>query len=187
MHFSRRRVIQSAAAMTAGLALPSFTEAQNSLSCGTYTAAQTEGPFFTPNSPLKSDFTADVSDGAVMTLAGRVLDRNCRPVNQALVELWHADAAGAYDNQGYRFRGHQFSGADGGFSFRTIRPGEYPGRAVHFHVKVQAPNARVLTTQLYFPDDANRASDWIYDKALDLTFSDQGGERFGLFNFVVPV
>jgi protocatechuate 3,4-dioxygenase beta subunit len=47
--------------------------------------------------------------------------------------------------------------AEGRYAFRTIMPGLYPGRTRHYHVKVQAPNRPVLTTQFYFPDEkANR-------------------------------
>jgi protocatechuate 3,4-dioxygenase beta subunit len=41
-----------------------------------------------------------------------VLTRACRPVAGALGDLWHADAAGVYDNKGFRLRGHVFT--DGG-------------------------------------------------------------------------
>ena len=40
----------------------------------------------------------------------------------ALLDLWHCDAAGVYDNDGYRLRGHQFSDAEGRFVFETIVP-----------------------------------------------------------------
>ena len=51
-----------------------------------------------------------------MTIAGYVLTQNCKPVGRALVELWHADQTGTYDNSGFNLRGHQFTDAeaDGG-------------------------------------------------------------------------
>ena len=42
---------------------------------------------------------------------------DCQPVANAVIELWHADAQGRYDNQGYRMRGHQLTDAMGRFSF----------------------------------------------------------------------
>jgi protocatechuate 3,4-dioxygenase beta subunit len=129
------------------------------------TPAQTEGPYFTPNSPERSDLAVDV-DGSLTFLTGYVRDRACRPIAGALLDLWHCDAEGRYDNQGYRLRGHQFTDEKGLFGFRTIMPGLYPGRTRHFHVKVQAPGGDVLTTQFYFPGEPGNAHDRIFDEAL---------------------
>src|SRR5215207_9667099 len=73
------------------------------------TPAQTEGPYFTPNSPLKASFLGDVSSGTRLALSGLVVTTACAPVAGALVDLWHADDGGEYDNTGYRLRGHQFA------------------------------------------------------------------------------
>jgi protocatechuate 3,4-dioxygenase beta subunit len=64
------------------------------------------------------------------------------------LDFWQADVNGAYDNVGFRFRGHQFTNAQGAFALTTIVPGLYPGRTRHIHVKMQAPGRPVLTTQL---------------------------------------
>jgi protocatechuate 3,4-dioxygenase beta subunit len=106
--------------------------------------------------------------GTPITLAGIVLTRSCRPVAGALVDLWHADDSGEYDNEGFRLRGHQFTNADGRYAFETILPGLYPGRTRHFHVKYQAANQPVLTTQLYFPGEPGNEQDRIFDPALML-------------------
>src|SRR5262245_37803990 len=79
------------------------------------TPRQTEGPYFTPNSPGRTNLVEDGMAGERIALAGFVLDRHCRPVSSALLDLWHCDAAGVYDNDGYRLRGHQFSDAQGRF------------------------------------------------------------------------
>src|SRR5262245_47119783 len=73
------------------------------------TAAQTEGPYFKPNAPLKRDLAADAPRGERMTIGGFVLDSSCRPVGKALVQVWHADERGAYDTAGYRLRGYQYA------------------------------------------------------------------------------
>lgn len=135
------------------------------------TPAQTEGPYFTPNSPERAMLREDGMTGTPVTLAGFVLTRSCRPINGALVELWHADNSGAYDNVGYRLRGHQFTSADGRYAFETIVPGLYPGRTRHFHLKFQAPNEPVLTTQFYFPGELDNERDGIFDPALLLQIS----------------
>ena len=126
------------------------------------TPAQTEGPFFTPNSPERSNLREAGMAGTPITLTGLVLSRSCLPVPGALVELWHADDSGQYDNEGYRLRGHLFTGDDGSYRFTTIVPGLYPGRTRHFHVKYQAADQPVLTTQLYFPEEPDNRRDRIF-------------------------
>jgi protocatechuate 3,4-dioxygenase beta subunit len=130
------------------------------------TLQQTEGPYFTPNSPERTTLREAGMAGTPITLTGFVLTRSCRPVAGALVELWHANDAGEYDNVGYRLRGHQFTGADGRYLFETIVPGVYPGRTRHFHLKFQAPDQPVLTTQFYFPGEPGNERDGIFDPAL---------------------
>ena len=149
------------------------------------TPDQTEGPYFSPNSPEKQDFAADAPGGERMTLAGYVLTKDCQPVAKALVELWHADETGNYDNSGYKLRGHQFTDAEGRWWFDTIVPGRYPGRTRHFHIKVQRPGADVLTTQLYFPGEPGNARDRIFNEALLLDVSTTGDGKFGRYDFVV--
>lgn len=136
------------------------------------TPAQTQGPYFTPHSPERSMLREAGMPGAPIALAGLVLTRACRPVPSSLVELWHADDSGAYDNEGYRLRGHQFTDADGRYRFETIVPGLYPGRTRHFHLKFQAPDQRVLTTQLYFPGEPDNERDRIFSPELLLRIFD---------------
>jgi protocatechuate 3,4-dioxygenase beta subunit len=128
------------------------------------TRPEIEGPFFKPASPLRSDLREPGITGRPVELSGYVLTRSCRPVAGALLDLWHADDQGDYDNKGFRLRGHQFADAKGHYTFKTILPGLYPGRTRHFHVKVQAAaESPVLTTQLYFPDEPrNREDDFFH-------------------------
>ncbi|MFL6105198.1 MAG: hypothetical protein ACJ74K_18175, partial [Actinomycetes bacterium] len=109
------------------------------------TLAQTEGPYFTPNSPERASLLEAGMGGQRLVVAGTVLATDCRPLQRALLDFWQADDAGQYDNQGYRLRGHQFSDAKGGWRLETIVPGLYTGRTRHIHVKVQAPDGPVLT------------------------------------------
>ena len=151
------------------------------------TPSQTEGPYFTSNSPQRSSLLEPGLAGTLLTVAGRVLSTSCQPITQAKLDFWQADNAGAYDNAGYRLRGHQFTDPEGRFSLQTIVPGLYPGRTRHIHVKVQAPNGRLLTTQLYFPGEARNASDGIYDSELLLTIQDAASRKSGAFDFVLAV
>jgi len=149
------------------------------------TRSQTEGPYFTPSSPEKRNFARDAPGGERMTIAGFVLAADCSPVKRALVELWHADQTGTYDNAGFKLRGHQFSDAAGRWWFDTIVPGLYPGRTRHYHLKVQRPGGRVLTTQLYFPVEPGNDRDRIFDPALLLDISPARDGKFGRYDFVV--
>jgi protocatechuate 3,4-dioxygenase beta subunit len=129
------------------------------------TPQEIEGPYFTPRSPLRSDLREPGMAGRPLELSGVVMTRSCRPIANALVDLWHADDRGQYDNVGYRLRGHVFADAQGRYAFRTIMPGLYPGRTRHYHVKVQAPNGPVLTTQLYFPNETlNRRDEFFHNE-----------------------
>lgn len=149
------------------------------------TPSETEGPFFTPNSPLRTSLLEPGMNGTRIALTGHVVTRGCRPVAGALIDFWHADDEGQYDNQGYRLRGHQFSDAQGRYRLESIVPGLYPGRTRHFHVKVQARGGRVLTTQLYFPGEARNTRDGLFRPELLMAMGDTGQGRDARFNFVL--
>jgi protocatechuate 3,4-dioxygenase beta subunit len=149
------------------------------------TPAQTEGPYFTPNSPERRSLLESGMAGTRLVVAGFVLSRACEPVPGALLDFWQCDAAGVYDNSGYTLRGHQFTDASGRFELETIIPGLYPGRTRHIHVKVQAPNGPVLTTQLYFPDEPGNLRDGLYRPALLMATQDTDAGKLGSFSFVV--
>ncbi len=89
--------------------------------------------------------------GTKIIVTGYVLTTDCEPIANAWLDFWQADDQGAYDNAGYRLRGHLFADETGRYTLETIVPGEYPGRTPHIHVKVQAPNGQILTSQIYFP------------------------------------
>ena len=149
------------------------------------TPPETEGPFFTPNSPHRASLIEPKMSGTRILLTGRVVTRGCRPVAGALLDFWHADDSGEYDNEGYRLRGHQFTDAQGRYRLESIVPGLYPGRTRHFHVKVQARGGRVLTTQLYFPGEVRNTRDFLFRPKLLMATSDTDRGRDARFNFVL--
>jgi protocatechuate 3,4-dioxygenase beta subunit len=154
-------------------------------SCGKQTERQTAGPFFKPNSPRRASMIESSSKAPILVVTGLVLSPECKPVANALLDFWHADEFGEYDNKGFRYRGHQFTDAQGRWRLETVFPAEYPGRARHLHVNVQAPNKRILTTQLYFPGDRR---DGLYRDALSIRVDRKDDKRIeGSFNFVVEV
>ncbi|WP_443217747.1 dioxygenase family protein [Saccharothrix sp. CCNWYY140] len=151
------------------------------------TPPQTEGPYFKPNSPRRTSLVDAGTVGTRLTVSGYVFGLACVPIANALLDFWQCDNNGVYDNTGFRFRGHQFTGADGKFTLQTIVPGLYPGRTRHIHVKVQAPGRPVLTTQLYFPNEPRNNTDTIFDPRLLMTVRNVGTGREGLYDFVLNV
>ena len=151
------------------------------------TVRQSEGPFFKPKSPKRSDLREPGAAGRNFELSGFVLTKRCRPLAGAVVDLWHADEKGEYDNTGFRYRGHVATGPDGAFRFRTIVPAVYPGRTRHYHVKVQAPGSRVLTTQLYFPNEPANARDGLFSRELLMRVADAQDGLTGQFDFVLNI
>jgi len=189
----RRRVLLGAASATPLFGWPSFAAAQSlpaTPACGVQTQptdSQTEGPYFKRSSPERSSLLEAGLEGERLLLGGRVLDAECKPVAHALLDVWQADAGGAYDNRGYRLRGHLFSDAEGRYRLETIVPGLYPGRTRHLHVKVQPPGGRVLTTQLYFPGEPLNARDGLFEPALLVAFEPGAGSDAAraAFDFVL--
>ena len=173
---TRRRLLGAAGA--AGLALvagcggddepdtstqaPSLDDAS---SC-TVAPETIEGPYYVDVENLRSDIRED-REGVVMRLTVRVQQApDCAPVKDAVVSLWHCDAAGGYSGfdgeSGERYlRGEQVTDADGVVEFVTVYPGWYPGRAVHAHLKVFPGGNTELTTQLFF-DEA--FTDSVYER-----------------------
>lgn len=187
----RRRLL-----LQAGLAVPAlyvpcgrgFSADRSALTpgCGDETPAQTAGPFYTPDTPAKADFRADDPAGAAVNLRATVLDAQCRPLPGVLVDLWHSDSKGRYDNEGFRLRGYQRADAQGVVNFATILPGRYPGRTRHFHVRLfGARGGRLLTTQLYFPDEPANADDWLFQPELLLEVEKAERALEARFAFVV--
>jgi protocatechuate 3,4-dioxygenase beta subunit len=152
------------------------------------TPALTEGPYFTPNSPRRRSIVPAGAAGTRLTLSGRVLNTVGRPIPRALIDFWQCDARGVYDNDGYRFRGHQLTDARGRYTLSTVVPGVYPGRTRHIHVKVQAPREPVLTTQLFFPGEAQNRSDAIFDAAcLVRGWRTVRGRRLARFDLILDL
>ena len=152
------------------------------------TLAQTEGPYFTPDSPERTSLREEGMAGTPLRVTGYVYSSGCDPAPNALLDFWHCDDAGVYDNEGYRLRGHQFTDDDGRFTLETIVPGVYPGRTRHIHVKVQAAGGPVLTMQLYFPDEPGNEGDGIFDPLLVMDIepaSEDNDEVTGFFTFIV--
>jgi protocatechuate 3,4-dioxygenase beta subunit len=149
------------------------------------TLRQTEGPFFKPSSPARTELLEQGMAGQPIELVGFVLSRGCKPLAGALLDFWQADDKGRYDNSGFRLRGHQFSDAEGRYRLRSIVPGAYVGRTRHIHVKVQPSGGRVLTTQLYFPGEPQNRADGLFRSELLMRTAKNAGWLAGRFDFVL--
>ena len=157
------------------------------LACTPGTRSQTAGPFYTPATPRRTGLREPGTSGKPLVFEGLVLTPDCRPVPGAVIDIWHSDERGRYDNRGFRYRGHQFTDAAGAFRFLTVRPGVYTGRTPHIHVKAQGRETRVLTTQVYFPDleDANARDSIFRDDLLLRLDRTAAGVWRGRFDFVL--
>jgi protocatechuate 3,4-dioxygenase beta subunit len=193
---SRRQILATGASAAIGLVLaaddglsqPALAPTPACHNGEMPTRPQIEGPFFKPSTPLRGDLREPGIAGRPVELAGYVLTRSCRPVAGALVELWHADDQGEYDNKGFRLRGHLFADAKGHYAFRTIMPGLYPGRTRHFHVKVQAAaESPVLTTQLYFPDEPRNQEDDLFRPELLMQVATSDDALLARFDVVLAL
>ena len=121
-----------------------------------------EGPFYFDPKLVRSDITEGKQGAPLLLILQIVEAKDCVPLQDARVDVWHADGLGLYSGyagqdtgsaKGETFlRGTQFSGADGDVRFNTIYPGWYPGRTPHIHFKAFIDNRNVITGQLYFPD-----------------------------------
>ncbi|MFL5917611.1 MAG: intradiol ring-cleavage dioxygenase [Gaiellaceae bacterium] len=122
------------------------------------TPEQTDGPYYIAGEKLRRNIT-DGRPGAPLVLRTFVVDAStCKPIRNAAVDIWHADAAGIYSGFGAGasnrtfMRGIQRTNAKGLAEFRTVYPGWYQGRTVHIHVKVHVGGNVAHTGQLYFSD-----------------------------------
>jgi protocatechuate 3,4-dioxygenase beta subunit len=194
-HATRRRFLLTTALAATGLRLSvngadAAPELKPTPACHDHdppTMSEEEGPYFKPSSPERADLIEPAMKGVPVELTGVVLGRTCRPLAGALVDIWHADDDGQYDNKGFRLRGHQFTDEEGRFRFRTIKPGLYPGRTRHYHVKVQAKGSGLLTTQLYFVDEPRNRQDGLFNKNLLMRLAQAGDSLSARFDFVLDM
>ena len=157
------------------------------LGCST-TPPQTEGPYYPPKAQIDAmldqdnDLTrikgqAGKATGQIVYVVGQVRDRQCRPIEGAVVEIWQASENGRYshprdrDNRSpldpnFQYWGKTITDKEGRYLLKTIKPGSYQAgrnwtRPPHIHFKVSHGNFRPFITQMYFVGDAFQATDYI--------------------------
>ncbi|MEA5424961.1 dioxygenase family protein [Arcicella lustrica] len=132
------------------------------------TNSETAGPFPTlqPATLVKKDITSD-RKGTPLTIniVIRNVNNSCNILANAIVDIWHCDAAGEYSEYGgsgmqstnytsvHFLRGRQTTDSTGVAAFTSIYPGWYSGRAPHIHVHIyNASGTSLLVTQIAFPE-----------------------------------
>jgi len=125
-----------------------------------------QGPFYTADPPLieNHQLAASEENGTRIIISGRVFNLDCSEfIPETVIDIWHANAAGQYDNAGYNLRGITTSNSQGFYMFNTILPGKYLNgnqfRPSHIHFKITPPGFDQLTTQLYFEGDTDIPAD----------------------------
>jgi len=141
------------------------------------TSSQTVGPYLHIGLTwlINADLTGPGITGDTITIEGCITDGDGKPVTDALVEIWQANAAGRYAHPedtrnlpleaGFRGFGRAPTDAAGMFRFTTIKPGRVPGeggvlQAPHINVTIFMRGMLAhLFSRIYFPDDPANAAD----------------------------
>lgn len=177
---SRRLFLTTAAAWAAVGVLPTLQAGEEVVP----TPRLTEGPFYPDRLPLDTDNDLLIINGrpspalgAITHLTGRVLDRQGRPIRNAVVEIWQVDNSGAYLHSGTSNRerrdanfqgfGRFLTSSTGEYYFRTIKPVPYPGRTPHIHFKVLRSGKEMLTTQCLIKGDPRNERDGLFRAVRD--------------------
>lgn len=193
MTISRREFLGFSSLLLASCGMPTQAIADDDdmppRRCAPATHDNIEGPFYKEGAPNRSVLASPKDKGMPLVIAGAVQTLRCEPLEKAEIDIWQADATGAYDNDGYRFRGALLTDAKGRFHLRTIVPGRYLNgstyRPAHIHVKVRARGHEELTTQLYFSDDPYNKKDPFIHESLIMKHRDHDGVRKARFDFVL--
>lgn len=194
----------SSTVATAAPATTASTDAART-ACQDITTSTTEGPYYVTGTARLSDGDLNVDDlpGEAIAITGHVYagTGTASPLAGAVVDIWQADGEGRYWPQsngpasGYAdtdlsLRGSVVTDAAGAYTFTTIFPGEYEGRARHIHVRAtSADGSRDVITQLIMSKPGDRFPAESDDIARSLpachtmTFSEDAGRPTATFDF----
>jgi protocatechuate 3,4-dioxygenase alpha subunit len=89
--------------------------------------------------------------GEPIEITGRVVELDGRPLDNVILEIWQADAAGRFDDPAFLGWGRAATDGQGNYLFRTIKPGACPGRAAHINFLILYSGLmRQLQTVMFF-------------------------------------
>ncbi|KAJ3503004.1 hypothetical protein NLJ89_g8630 [Agrocybe chaxingu] len=151
---------QAASTSTSSAAAPFYTTIQNT-TCVTAPEV-TEGPYYINNEFIRTDLRENQAGVKLVLDIGVIDTTTCEPFSNAFVELWHANATGAYGGYVGRqgaptninidsfLRGGYFTNEQGIVEITSIYPGYYTGRTAHIHTMVHKnvdtnPNGTVIS------------------------------------------
>ncbi len=176
---TRRHMLHTLLALgaTASIALPRAARAVGGPVVATPSVSL--GPFYPAQKPTDSD--ADLTQvagrpqraaGTILYTSGRVLDLQGRPLPNATLEMWQANAFGRYHHPGdsdasgkldpnFQAYARIMTDAEGRYRIKTIKPPPYGGRTPHLHYIVASERTR-LTTQMFFDGDPGNDRDFLY-------------------------
>jgi catechol 1,2-dioxygenase len=140
------------------------------------------GPYYRAGAPFRAKITPPQEAGTVLVVSGRVWgDDSRKPLKNAVLDIWQANAAGRYDNDDsknppakdvFKNRARLITDENGYYEYETVHPGPYKigpnaWRPSHVHYLVRAQGYRNLVTQLYFKDDPhNKTDEFIKDSLI---------------------
>lgn len=205
---NRRQFLKNTSLAVLGVgAIPSLLKAQSPeeavVACDPTTLDYYgEGPFYKTNPPVisGSQLASSTEVGSRMVISGRVRNLDCsKVIPNTIIDVWHANNAGQYDNTSYNLRGKTTSNSQGFYIFETIKPGKYLNgskyRPSHIHFKITPPGFSLLTTQLYFSGDTDIPTDaaasitsGTYDathRIIPLTLNATTGKLEGTWDIVI--
>ena len=150
------------------------------------TEGNPQGPYYIAGAPYKEKL-GEALEGQKIIISGQVLNQNCDPIPEAIIDVWHTDSNGNYYFQDFTLRGKIKADENGQYKLETRFPGKYSEaglmRPAHIHVKVSAPNLPSHTTQLYFEGDEHL--DFFVKSSLILKLDEKNGTKYSEFDFVI--
>lgn len=125
------------------------------------------GPFYRPGAPFRTELVQKGTKGQLLHFSGTVFGKDGKtPLKNSLVEIWHCDEHGVYDNTSddYIYRASFKTGNDGKYHFKTILPVPYnvggdTVRPAHIHMRISGNTQQDLVTQVYFKGDEHISKD----------------------------
>jgi len=162
------------------------------------------GPYHRRGAPYRGKITPPLEPGELLVVRGRVWGFDTKkPLANATLDVWQANAAGRYDNDDprnpprpgvFHNRARLVTDESGYYEYETVKPGRYKigpdkWRPAHIHYLIAAPGYKTLVTQLYFEGDPENGRDQFIKRSLIIPLSPvkvpSGQFQLGTFDIVL--